>query len=292
MYAEPPEDEKTRALRARLEQLESQVHEISQYLAAAEKTGQKDEEDPEVDLVQQFDKLRVRTKDDKAVYYGPNSRFAIMTEFSDIIKLHKRKEACELMKSINSLMEDNANPIQIAFPLSTLPSVDDLQALLPNKSLCDILLNRYYECSNSLFPVLGMNMVNWEHYDDLWSRTSPTPVSLLAIAFFAISIAARSLNPDHEVLALISPDGQAGALKMSRRWKSYGQLALSQNDMLKTSSLRNIQALLLLCILEEVDAVRWNLLGMLGNMSRIVGLHRDPDVFREQLDEKSRKTRR
>jgi hypothetical protein len=215
-----------------------------------------------------------------------------MTELSDTIKLHKRKEACEIMKSMDSLLDDNANPIQIAFPLSTLPSMDDLQAYLPNKSLCDVLLNRYYECSNSLFPVLGMNMVNWEHYDELWSTTSPTPVSLLAITFFAISIAARSLNPDHEILSMISPDGQPGALKMSRRWKSYGQLALGQNDMLRKSSLRNIQALLLLCILEEFDAVRWNLLGMLGNMSRIVGLHRDPDVFREQLDEKGRKTRR
>jgi hypothetical protein len=215
-----------------------------------------------------------------------------MTEFSDIIKMHKRKEACEIMTSMDLLLEDNANSIQLAFPFSTLPSMDDLQALLPNKSLCDILLNRYYECSNSLFPVLGMNMGSWEQYDDLWSKTSPTPVSLLAIAFFAISIAARSLNPNHEILDLISPDGQIGALKMSRRWKSYGQLALSQNDMLRKSSLRNIQALLLLCILEEVDAVRWNLLGMLGNMSRIVGLHRDPNVFREQLDEKGRKTRR
>jgi hypothetical protein len=193
---------------------------------------------------------------------------------------------------MESLLEDEENPVQIAFPFSTLSSMNDLQALLPNKSLCDILLNRYFECSNSLFPILGMNIVSWEHYHDLWSTTSPTPYSALAIVFFAIAIAARSLNPNHEILSLISPDGQAGALKKSRRWKSYGQLALGQNDMLKKSSLRNIQALLLLCILEDSDSVRWNLLGMLGNMSRIVGLHRDPDVFRDQLDEKGRNTRR
>lgn len=261
-------------------------------MAAAETAERKEEEDPEVDLVQRFDKLRVRSKDDKAVYYGPNSRFAIMAEFIDVIKMHRKKEACELIKNRESLLEDERNPVQIAFPFSTLPLTDDLQALLPNKSLCDILLNRYYECSNSLFPVLGMNMVDWEHYHDLWSTTSPTPVSLLAIAFFALAIAARSLNPGHEILPLISPDGQTGALKMSRRWKSYGQLALGQSDLLKKHSLRNIQALLLLCILEDADAVRWNLLGMLGNMSRIVGLHRDPDVFRDQLDEKGRMIRR
>ena len=90
-------------------------------MAAAETAERKEEEDPEVDLVQRFDKLRVRSKDDKAVYYGPNSRFAIMAEFIDVIKMHRKKEACELIKNRESLLEDERNPVQIAYPFSTLP---------------------------------------------------------------------------------------------------------------------------------------------------------------------------
>jgi hypothetical protein len=50
--------------------------------------------------------------------------------------------------------------------------------------------------------------------------------------------------------------------------------------------------MLLLCLLEDGDHTRWNLLGLLGNMARIAGLHRDPNVFSEQIDEKGRIVRR
>ena len=86
-------------------------------------------------------------------------------------------------------------------------------------------------------------------------------------------------------------EGQLGALRLSKRWKKYGQLALSQSNLMHKSSLSNIQALLLLCSLEDVDHVRWNLLGLLANMARIAGLYRNPDAF-PQLDDKARILRR
>jgi hypothetical protein len=106
-----------------------------------------------------------------------------------------------------------------------------------------------------------------------------------------VAIAARSLNPSSELLPLLSSEGQRASLKTAKRWKSYGQLVLSECNLFRMSSLSNIQGLLLLSSLEDVDHARWNLLGLLCNMARISGLHRDPDTFKE-LDEKVRNLRR
>jgi hypothetical protein len=38
--------------------------------------------------------------------------------------------------------------------------------------------------------------------------------------------------------------------------------------------------MLLLCLLEDADHVRWNLMGLLGNMACVAGLHRDPRDFK------------
>lgn len=106
-----------------------------------------------------------------------------------------------------------------------------------------------------------------------------------------VAIAARSLNASSELLPLVSSDGQLGALKAAKRWKGYGQLALSECNLFRMSSLTNIQGLLLLSSLEDVDHARWNLLGLVYNMARISGLYRNPDCFQE-LDERVRKLRR
>ena len=200
----------------------------------------------------------------------------------------KKKETCELLGHANQLLADD-------FPSSTFPfcafSIDiSLLAMLPQRTLCDRLIVRYFECCNSIFAVVDADAY-WEQYSLLWSTTTTPAMSHLAITFFMISIAARSLNNGHELLPAVSSEGQIGALRFSKRWKKFGQQALSQNKLLETSSITNIQATFLLCALEDQEYIRWNLLGLLGNMARVAGLHRDPNSFQE-LDDKTRNIRR
>jgi hypothetical protein len=284
---EPPEDEKTRALRARLEYLEAQVREISSSLAAA---GSTLEPDDDVGIIEQFSRLRLRSKDDRAIFYGPNCRYGIVTEYPEIFNMHRRKkgEMCQLMKNTSQLLNDEL-PVT-GFPFNVLSADFNLQVMLPGRSLCDRLIARYFECCNSLFTVID-SCNYWEQYASVWSTTSQPPKAYLAITFLMIAIAARSLNDGHELLPEISSEGMVGSLRVAKRWKIYGQLAVSQNNLMQKSSLGNIQVLLLLCSLEDQDHVRWNLLGLLGNMARIAGLYRDPDAFAE-LDDKARNLRR
>ena len=287
---EPPEDEKTRALRARLEYLEAQVREICSSLAESDAPrSQESPEEVEISLADQFSKLRLVKKDDRALYYGPNCRYGIISEFPEI---HRRpyNKACELRREVYRLMQDDE--VVTGFPFNVVSSTDPgLVALLPEKSLCEKLLRRYFDCCNSIFTVIDMDSY-CELYSLLWSTTKPPPKSALGLTFLMLAIAARSLNASNELLQLVSSDGQQlGALKAAKRWKRYGQLALSECNLFQMSSLTNIQGLLLLSSLEDLDHARWNLLGLVCNMARIAGLYRDPDCFQE-LDQKVRNLRR
>ena len=237
----------------------------------------------------QFSKLRIHTKDDNTVYHGPNCQYGIIMEYPEVFQNYrKRKETCELFGHANQLLGDD-------FPTSTFPfnilSIDfDLQAMLPERTLCDRLIVRYFEYCNSLLTVIDADAY-WEQYSLVWSTTTTPAMSQLAITFFMIAIAARSLNNGHELLPAISSEGQVGSLRFSERWKKFGQLALSQNKLLQKSSITNIQATFLLCSLEDQGYIKWNLIGLLGNMARLVGLYRDPNSFQD-LDDKTRDLRR
>jgi hypothetical protein len=212
-----------------------------------------------------------------------------MANFPEIFDLHKvkKKEAHSLLESSDYLLKEE--PIVTGFPFTILASETNLKSMLPGKDLCDRLLVRYLECCNVLYDIIDFENYG-EQYPLLWAP-QPPPASLLAKTFLMIAIAARSLNPGHWLLPLISPDGHVGALRVANRWKKYGQLALSQTNLLRKSSIANIQGMLLLGLLEEGDHVRWNLLGMLGNMARVAGLFRNPSIFKE-LDDHAQDLRR
>ena len=213
-----------------------------------------------------------------------------MAMYPEVFKLHrvKRQEAWPLMESMKHLLDEE--PIATGFPFTILAEDTSLQAMLPAKDVCDRLLVRFLECCNSLYNIVDFDSF-CRKYPQLWGPTPP-PTSLLAQTFLMIAIAARSLNPGHWLLSLISPNAQVGSLRCAYQWKKYGELALSQTGLLRKSSIPNIQGTLLLGLLEDEDHVRWNLLGMLGNMSRVAGLFRDPEIFEREVDEEGRNLRR
>jgi len=228
-------------------------------------------------------------KKEKTVYYGPNARFAIAHEFPEIFKGHGKRTRCkEMWRSTEELLRDES--IITGFPFASLSTMPDLLAFLPIRDLCDQLVGRYFECCNSVFNIIDADDY-WEEYRQLWANDPSPRNSFLSITFFIIAIASRSLNEGHQLVSRVSSEGVPGALKAANRWKKYGELALSQTGLLNKSSVYLIQALLLLSILETEDHTRWNLLGLIGNMARVAGLHRDPNVF-PALGDKERAVRR
>jgi hypothetical protein len=244
-------------------------------------------------IIEQMARLKLRTKDDRAMYFGPNCRYGMVGEYPDIFTVlaHKRhdRDKCprETAESDSDIFQDLALS---AFAFNVYTGRLDLQAMFPQRLLCDQLVARYFLCSNALFNVIDQDTFFAEQYPAVWSTPS-APAGPVALVFLMISIAARSLNPGHPLLPMLSADGQPGTLIWSRKWRKYGHLAVSQNGLMQRSSLVSIQALLLLAIGTEGDNVRWNLIGLVANMGKLGGLFRDPSKFTD-LDDKTCNLRR
>lgn len=259
-------------------------------MSAAESESPNGEQEPDVAMIEQFSKLRIIKKDDKMIHLGPNCRYGFLYEHPEIFKAGKpKKESCETCKWSGYGLDDSVL-VTTGFPFDVLRADYGLRNMLPTRELCDKLVTRYFECCNSLFNVIDMGAY-WGQYSLMWNTPTLPTSSPLAITFFMLAIAARSLNPGHELIPLISSEDQIGVLRVSRMWKQYGQLTLSQLQFLKRSSIATIQALLLLCLSEDEDQERWNTLGLLGSMAKAAGLYRDPDRL-DELDNQQRAIRR
>jgi hypothetical protein len=283
-------------LRARLEYLEAQVQEISSNLANVEVKQEPPDSPDEMEqqaIIEQMARLKLRTKDDRATYFGPNCRYGIVGEYPEIFTLlaHKRhsRDKCprDTAESDPDIFQDLALS---AFPFNVYTGQLDLQAMLPQRSLCDQLVARYFLCSNAIFNVIDQDTFYTEQYPAVWSTPS-APAGHIALVFLMIAIAARSLNPGHPLLPMLSASGQPVALVWARKWRKYGHLAVSQNKLMQRSSLVSIQAVLLLALGTEEDNVRFNSIGLVANMAKIGGLFRDPSKFSD-LDDKVSNLRR
>jgi hypothetical protein len=278
------DDQMTLALRSRLEELEAQVREITSLAAPREEKPGEDDS-----IIRQFAELQLRPEVGQ-VYQGPRSQSAMVAGCPELERLFNafEREGGKWMDGTAKMMLED-DPIITSFPFPVVSDVN-LRVMLPEKYICDRILARYFDSCNTIYDIIEFETYFGEQYPLLWSFESP-PTVLLAHTFLMLAIGARSLNDGHWLTNLISPDGQAGTTKLSQRWRKYGQLALSQSGLLEKSNVANIQAVLLLGILEDVGHVRWNMLGMVANMATIAGLHRDPDVFK-RLDENKRDLRR
>lgn len=277
-------------MRSRLEYLEAQVREISSNLANVEVKQEPPDSPDEVEqqaIIEQMARLKLRTKDDRATYFGPNCRYGMVGEYPEIfMAAHKRSSHDKCPKDTAESDPDIFQDLALsAFPLNIYTGTDHiLQAMLPQRPLCDQLVARYFLCSNAIFNIIDQDTFYAEQYPAVWSTTN-APAGNIALVFLMIALAARSLNPGHPLLAMLSASGQPGALRWSRKWRKYGHLAMSQNKLMHRSSLVSIQAVLLLSLGTEEENIRFNSIGLVANMAKIGGLFRDPSKF-TNLDEK------
>ena len=45
-----------------------------------------------MEIVEQFSKLKIHAKDDRAIYHGPNCRYGIVLEYPEILKMFERNK--------------------------------------------------------------------------------------------------------------------------------------------------------------------------------------------------------
>lgn len=154
-------------------------------------------------------------------------------------------------------------------PTSNADTSNNLRDLLPDRSLCDVLVQAYLDHLHGAFQVFYKPIFQLR-YNFLWdskiAQSGTSDIGWTCCLFMVIILGADILGPEH------CPDSimiQTKYLKLVRD---------SFRSLIFTATLENVQALLLLQLYEQNSGERntsWLILGLAIRMAVTLGMHRE-----------------
>ncbi|QKX63057.1 uncharacterized protein TRUGW13939_10225 [Talaromyces rugulosus] len=186
--------------------------------------------------------------------------------------------------------------IHLFFPFYIGPRLarNDLLSKLPPWDCCEYLITQYFTLLSPLFHVL--HGPTFEHqYCTFRNNPSNVDLSWLAVFFFLLSMAVRSIEGDDVLLAKLWPEPHAqDATVLSYQLRTAGMICLAQDNFLNNHSISTLEALLILIFTishdEGVDK-GWVLLGMALNIGIALQCNVDykpPDVTCIEVERRRR----
>ena len=147
-------------------------------------------------------------------------------------------------------------------------------SVLPDKLQADIVLSRYFECVDPVYPMLHRQTF-YADYEHFWSlskedknRVDP---SFIALVFVMLALGTQFVTTTPPVERKQSAEFYASASNQSLRLSCY----------LSTASIRSVQAMVLLTyflINDNHASDGWAFAGVLTRQAYAMGLHRDPNI--------------
>ncbi|KAF5874410.1 putative zn 2cys6 transcription factor protein [Botrytis fragariae] len=147
-------------------------------------------------------------------------------------------------------------------------------SVLPAKDQADILMERYFECVDPVYPMLHRQTF-YADYEHFWSLAGPerdrTDAALVAMIFSMIALGTQFVNNSPPKERQQTAEFYVSAAHQSLRLGSY----------LNKASMRSIQAMVLITyflINDNHASDGWAFAGILIRQSYAMGLHRDPNI--------------
>ncbi|OAA58115.1 zn 2cys6 transcription factor [Niveomyces insectorum RCEF 264] len=147
-------------------------------------------------------------------------------------------------------------------------------SVLPDKIQCDILLVRYFECFDPVYPMINQQVL-YSEFENFWAlgpedknRIDPAFVGLL-FAMLALGTQFVSATTAHE------------RKQTAEFYASASNQALRLSSYLSSASIRSIQAMVLITyflINDNHASDGWAFAGILMRQAYAMGLHRDPNI--------------
>lgn len=147
-------------------------------------------------------------------------------------------------------------------------------SVLPDKLQADILINRYFECVDPVYPMLHRQTF-YADYEQFWSQSRPRPEGIDA-AFVALVFVILALGT--QFVTSTSPKERRQTAEF---YASASNQALRMSSYLSTASIRSIQAMVLITyflINDNHASDGWAFAGILMRQAYAMGLHRDPNI--------------
>lgn len=154
----------------------------------------------------------------------------------------------------------------------------EVVSVLPDKLQADILLSRYFECVDPVYPMLHRQTF-YADYEHFWALPPPeknrTDAAFVALLFVMLALGTQF------VTSTSAPERKQTA----EFYASASNQALRMNSYLSTASLRSIQAMVLITyflINDNHASDGWAFGGILMRQAYAMGLHRDPNIVTPQ----------
>lgn len=154
--------------------------------------------------------------------------------------------------------------------------LNEVVAMMPSKLQCDMLISRYFECVDPVYPMLDQRsfLADYEHF---WSLPEEKKYQSDA-AFVALIMVMLALGTQFLQSGLTTTADRADAAEMHA---SASNQALRMSSYLSTASIRSIQTMVLLVyflINDNHASDGWAFAGILMRQAYAMGLHRDPNI--------------
>jgi hypothetical protein len=147
-------------------------------------------------------------------------------------------------------------------------------SVLPDKLQADILLTRYFECVDPVYPMLHRQTF-YADYEHFWSLPRPeqdrADAAFMALMFVMLALGTQFVTSTSPIERKQTAEFYASASNQALRVNSY----------LSTASIRSIQAMVLITyflINDNHASDGWAFGGILIRQAYAMGLHRDPNI--------------
>lgn len=149
-------------------------------------------------------------------------------------------------------------------------------SVLPEKLQADILINRYFECVDPVYPMIHRQTF-YADYEHFWRMADKDKTEVDA-AFVALIFVMLALGT--QFVTTTSPEERKQTAEF---YASASNQALRMFSYLSNASSRSIQAMVLITyflINDNHASDGWAFAGILIRQAYAMGLHRDPNIGR------------
>ncbi|CAK7212414.1 hypothetical protein SBRCBS47491_001455 [Sporothrix bragantina] len=147
-------------------------------------------------------------------------------------------------------------------------------SVLPDKIQSDILLVRYFECFDPVYPMLNQQYF-YSEFENFWAL-APEEKNMVDPAFIALLFAMLALGTQ-----FVSTTTPKERKQTAEFYASASNQALRLSSYLSSASVRSIQSMVLITyflINDNHASDGWAFAGILMRQAYAMGLHRDPNI--------------
>lgn len=224
----------------------------------------------------------------KSIYHGETHWGALFSEIEQLEDLicNLTIQQTNSLKNIKDRDVSHSEDGLLVAPLpflsagSSKMSPMDVLSNLPSQSVCDLLVNRYFEVFEPLFCVIHRPVFEKE-YIEFWLNARSTELVWVSMLLGMLVLALQSYDED-ELPAVF----RGNRRKTWLTWLEGAEVCAAKGKVMMKPALNNVRAVILWIMTQANCNNKWDWVdntagaaAMVIRMAQSMGLHRDPKWF-------------